>query len=184
MKDFDYRWIYAVYLIGFILVAIILSNKYCLSNNAQNTASLVANTSELYGLSVALTEIFLLSNIANKIKKTIASLQSYSDISSVSIFLSQTKDDLLLKKYSRAVVRLEGIRDVYQENLPEGELDIPSSSHRKNLDMLNSIITALTMAESSGTIIPHVELQQFVKFITIFNETLTSLKLTFKKSIV
>jgi hypothetical protein len=180
----DYRWLYLTYLAIFVSAALMLDSKYCLSDNAQNTASLIANTSELYGLSIALTEIFVLTKLTERIRKSIVSLQSYSDVSSVSIFLSQIKDDLITKKYGKAILRLEKVRDVYQENLPSNELGIASSIHRANYDKLNSIISTLTIAEDSISGIPNTDLQEFVKFITSFNETLISLKLTFKNEII
>lgn len=185
MTKQDYRYIYIVYFIVFGLVALWLNSKYNFTDTEQNTFSYIANVSELLGLAIALTEIFILTNVTKTIKDSIENLQSYSDISNVSIFLSQTKDDLISKKYGKAILRLEKVRDVYQENLPTDELTNPSSIHRINYDTLNSIITTLTIADNSfpGNL-TNAELQEFVKFITTFNETLTSLKLTFKNSIL
>jgi hypothetical protein len=123
--------------------------------------------------------------VTKKIKEGIANLQAYSDISNVSIFLSQTKDDLISKKFGKAILRLERIRDVYQENLPVIELETSTSIHRANFDKINSIITALTFAdETFPRNLRQSDLQEFVTFLTSFNETLTTLKLTFKNSIV
>lgn len=180
----DYRYIYIVYAIIAILTALWLNSKYNLSDTPQNTASLIANTSELLGLAIALTEIFVLTRVTDRIRRSIENLQSYSDISSVSIFLSQTKDDLIGQKYGKAILRLEKVRDVYQENLPTEELENISSVHRVNYDKLNSIISTLTMAEHSFSTIPSNELTDSVRFLTSFNETIISLKLTFKHSII
>lgn len=180
----DYRYIYIVYAIIAVLTALWLNSKYNLSDNNQNTASLIANTSELLGLAIALTEIFVLTRVTDRIRKSIENLQSYSDISSVSIFLSQTKDDLIGKKYGKAILRLEKVRDVYQENLPTNELANTSSVHRINYDRLNSMISTLTMLENSFSTIPNNDLNDFVSFLTSFNETIISLKLTFKSSII
>ncbi|ATL48792.1 hypothetical protein COR50_17380 [Chitinophaga caeni] len=184
MTKSDYRYIYIGYLIVVILTALWLNNKYKLSDTPQNTASLIANTSELLGLAIALTEIFILSRVTDRIKRSIENLQSYSDISNVSIFLSQTKDDLIGRKYGKAILRLEKVRDVYQESLPASELENTTSVHRINFDKLNSIISTLTMAENSFGNLPTTDLQEFVTFLTSFNETLTSLKMTFKNSIL
>lgn len=180
----DYRYIYIVYLIVAVLIALWLNSKYNLSDNPQNTGSLIANTSELLGLAIALTEIFVLARVTNRIRQSILNLQSYSDISNVSIFLSQTKDDLVGRKYGKAILRLEKVRDVYQENLPLNELANTTSIHRINYDRLNSMISTLTMAENSFSSIPNTDLTDFVGFLTTFNETITSLKLTFKNSIL
>jgi len=180
----DYRYIYIVYLVVAVLTALWLSSKYNLSDTPQNTASLIANTSELLGLAIALTEIFVLTRVTDRIRRSIENLQSYSDISSVSIFLSQTKDDLIGKKYGKAILRLEKVRDVYQENLPVSELANTSSTHRANYDKLNSIISTLNMAENSFSTIQNTDLRDFVGFLTSFNETIISLKLTFKNSIL
>lgn len=180
----DYRYIYIVYLIVAVLTALWLSSKYDLSDTPQNTASLIANTSELLGLAIALTEIFVLTRVTDRIRRSIENLQSYSDISSVSIFLSQTKDDLIGKKYGKAILRLEKVRDVYQENLPVSELANTSETHRANYDKLNSIISTLNMAENSFSTIQNTDLTDFVGFLTSFNETIISLKLTFKNSIL
>lgn len=180
----DYRYIYIVYFIVAVLTALWLSSKYNLSDNPQNTASLIANTSELLGLAIALTEIFVLTRMTDRIRKSIENLQSYSDISNVSIFLSQTKDDLIGRKYGKAILRLEKVRDVYQENLPNTELANVTSAHRANYDKLNSIITTLNIAENSFSTIQNSELTDFVAFLTTFNETIISLKLTFKNSIL
>lgn len=170
----DYRYIYIVYLIIAVLSALWLSSKYNLADNPQNTASLIANTSELLGLAIALTEIFVLTRVTERIRRSIENLQSYSDISSVSIFLSQTKDDLIGKKYGKAILRLEKVRDVYQENLPASELANTTSSHRLNYDKLNSIISTLNMAENSFSTIQKTDLTDFVGFLTSFNETIIS----------
>lgn len=184
MKKPDYRYIYIVYIIVAVLVALWLNSEYKLAEDPQNTASLIANTAELLGLAIALTEIFVLIRVTDRIRKSIENLQSYSDISSVSIFLSQTKDDLVSKKYGKAILRLEKVRDVYQENLPTKELENTTSTHRVNYDRLNSMISTLTMAENSFTTIPNNDLTDFVNFLTSFNETIVSLKLTFKSSIL
>ena len=185
MTKRDYRYIYIVYLIVFGLIALWLNSLYNFTDKAQNTVSYIADIAGLLGLAIALTEIFVLTNVTKTIKNSIENLQSYSDISNVSIFLSQTKDDLISKKYGKAILRLEKIRDVYQENLPTNELSNPKSEHRINYDTLNSIISTLTIADNSfpGNLTT-IKLQEFVHFITAFNETLTSLKLTFKNSIL
>jgi hypothetical protein len=180
----DYRSIYLVYFGVAVLAAILLAKAFKLANNPQDTVSLVANTAELLGLAIALTEIFVLTKVTDRIRKSIENLQSYSDISSVSIFLSQTKDDLVSEKYGKAILRLEKVRDVYQENLPNNELENTTSVHRANYDRLNSMISNLTMAENSFRAISNGELNDFVNFLTSFNETIISLKLTFKSSIL
>lgn len=167
----------------FMLVAISLDVVYNLTDNSQDTISYIANVSELLGLTIALTEILVLRKLTDKIKTSIANFYSYSDISDVSIFLSQTKDDLIYEKYGKAMIRLEKVRDVYHENLPDNELSNIKSPHRMNYDRLNSMISKLTMADSGGKI-PRSELFDFVAFLTTFHETLLSLKLTFKKSIL
>jgi hypothetical protein len=180
-----HRYLYFAYLIIFVIAALYLNSVYNFTTGKQNTLSYIANLSELLGLSIALTEIFVLNNVTQRIRTSIQSLQSYSDISNVSIFLSQTKDDLVSKKFGKAVLRLEQIRDVYQENLPTDELSNLTSSHRTNFDSLNSIITALSLAdETFPRNISQTDLESYVKFLTSFNETLTSLKLTFKTSII
>ncbi len=180
----DYRYIYIIYIIIAVLMALWLSSEYNLSDTNQNTASLIANTSELLGLAIALTEIFVLSRVTDRLKKSIKNLQAYSDISNISIFLSQTKDDLVNKKYGKAILRLEKVRDVYQENLPSKELENITSIHRANYDRLNSMITTLTMLENSFGAIPNHDLTDFVNFLTSFNEIIISLKITFKSTII
>ncbi|MDI9342728.1 MAG: hypothetical protein QM534_19300 [Sediminibacterium sp.] len=183
-KNIDYRLIYIGYFIVTVTVTLFLSYTYKLSDQPKDTISLIANASELFGLSVALTEIFILSRLTDRIRKSIESLQSYSDISNISIFLSQTKDDLIRNKYGKAILRLEKVRDVYQENLPPIELSNTTSIHRKNYDTLNSMISTLTMAEQGSSSISKKDLNEFVTFLTSFNEIITSLKLTFKNSIL
>ena len=180
----DYRYIYIVYAIVAILTALWLNSKYQLIEDDKDVVSLIANTSELLGLSIALTEIFVLSRVTEKIRKSLENLQSYSDVSNVSIFLTQTKDDIVAKKYGTAILRLEKVRDIYQENIPATELENTSSIHRVSYDKINSIITSLTMAETRSKNITQNELTDFVKFLTTFNETIISLKVTFKNSIL
>lgn len=180
----DYRFIYIIYILIAVFSTLWLNQKYELSNDAQSTASLIANASELLGLGIALTEIFVLTRLTDRIKKQIDNLNSYSDISNISIFLSQTKDDLIGKKYGKAILRLEKVRDVYQENLPQSELENIHSTHRANYDQLNSIISTLTIAEDRFTTIHSDELKNFVVFLTSFNETIVSLKITFKNSVL
>lgn len=180
----DYRYIYIVYTIVAILTALWLNSKYQLIEDDKDVVSLIANTSELLGLSIALTEIFVLSRVTEKIRKSLENLQSYSDVSNVSIFLTQTKDDIVAKKYGTAILRLEKVRDIYQENIPATELENTSSIHRVSYDKINSIITSLTMAETRSKNITQNELTDFVKFLTTFNETIISLKVTFKNSIL
>ena len=183
MKKLDYRFIYIVYMIIAFLIAMWLNNTYNLSDNPQNTTSLIANTSELLGLAIVLTEIFVLTGVTKRIKKSIENLQSYSDITIISIYLSQTKDDLIGGKYGKAILRLEKVREVYQENLPETELANTTSIHRINYDKLNSIISTLTMVDNRSCI-SNTDLKNFVGFLTSFNESIISLKLTFKNSIL
>jgi len=180
----DYRYIYIVYAIVAILTALWLNSKYKLIEDDKDVVSLIANTSELLGLSIALTEIFVLSRVTERIRKSLENLQSYSDISNVSIFLTQTKDDIVARKYGTAILRLEKVRDIYQENIPATELENTSSIHRVSYDKINSIITSLTMAETWSKTITQNELTDFVKFLTTFNETIISLKVTFKNSIL
>jgi len=184
MKRPDYRWIYIIYLGAAILIAKYLDSIYNFTDNPQDSASLIANTSELLGLAIALTEIFVLANLTNRIRRSVENLQSYSDISNVSIFLSQTKDDLIGRKYGKAILRLENVKHIYQENLPANELANTTSLHRANFDSLNSMITKLTLAENSFTSIPNPELTEYVSFLTSFNETIIALKITFKSSIL
>lgn len=180
-----HRFFYIAYLIIFIIAALYLNETYNFTTDKQNTLSFIANLSELLGLSILLTEIFVLNNVAQRIRSSIRNLQSYSDISSISIFLSQTKDDLISKKFGKALLRLEQIRNVYQENLPASELSNIQSLHRTNFDNLNSIINALSLADQNlPRNISQTDLETYVKFLTSFNETLTSLKLTFKTSII
>lgn len=180
----DYRFIYIGYLIVIVIVTLLLNRIYKLSEGPKDTFSLIANASELLGLSVALTEIFILTRLTDKIRRSIESLQSYSDISNISIFLSQTKDDIIGSKYGKAILRLEKVRDVYQENLPPTELSDTTSNHRKNFDTLNSMISTLTLIEQGSSSISKKSLTEFVTFLTSFNETITSLKITFKNSIL
>jgi hypothetical protein len=180
----DYRLIYIIYLIIAILSALSFNAIYNLSDTPQNAASLIANTSELLGLAIALTEIFVLTGVTDRVRKSIDGLRSYSDISSVSIFLSQTIDDLTASKYGKAILRLEKIRDVYQENLSEGELLKITSIHRENYDKLNSMILKLSMVDSSFTTLSKSDLKKNINFLISFNEIIISLKITFKKSIL
>ena len=176
----DYRYIYIVYLAIAIILGFALDKKYDFTNTSQNTASYIATISELLGLSVALTEIFILKKISEEIKNSFSSFQSFSDISTMSIFLSQTKDDLLSGKYSTAVLRLESIKNVYQENLTNDQISDMNSDHRKNLDKLNSIITSLNLSDYSINKIKQNKLRENISFLTTFNETLISLKITYK----
>jgi hypothetical protein len=176
---------YTGYLIFFIVIGLWLDSKYNLADTPQNKAQYVATISELFGVSIALTEIFIIKAIATFVRASVNSLQSYSDISTVSIFLSQIKDDLIAKKFGKAILRLEKVRDVYQENLSSDELQMQASAHRTNYDKINSIISTLTIVDDTYTRnLSEPDLQDFVKFLTTFNETLISLKLTFKQSIL
>lgn len=181
----DYRLIYIGYLILFVLAALYFNRNGDFTKDLQSTTSYIANVSELLGLAIALTEIFALHSLTKRLKKSLNSLQSYSDISNISVFLSQTKDDILSNKYGRALLRLENIKNVYHENIPLTELSITTSIHRRNYDQLNSIINKLQFAEVNfSRRISASDMEECVTFLTSFNETLTSLKLTFKNDII
>lgn len=181
----DYRKLYIIYFIIAIGLGYLLDHIYNFTDTTQNTASYIATISELLGLSIALTEIFVLKTVSDQIKTSIGSLQSYTDISNISIFLSQTKDDLISKKYGKAILRLERIRNVYQENIPFEDLSDITSVHRRNLDKLNSIITSLTITEQkTDKKIKEDKLKQHVSFLTNFNEVLINLKITYKNQIL
>lgn len=181
----DYRKIYILYFAIAIFLGYIFDLKYNFTNSSKDTASYIATISELLGLSIALTEIFVLKSISEQIKNSIRSLQSYTDISNISIFLSQTKDDLISGKYGKAILRLERIRNVYQENVTAEEISNIGSIHRRNLDKLNSIITLLTITEQkTDKKIKQEKLKEHVSFLTSFNETLVNLKITYKNQIL
>lgn len=184
MIKFSHRHLYILYTITFVFAAYVLNKIYNLSNDANNTFSLIANTSELLGLAITFTEIFVLASETEKMQHSLDSLHSYSSVSNLVNILSQTKEDLINQKYSRAVLRLEQIRDTYRENLSDDQLTNVASSHRKNFDKLNSMITALNLIDLKKSKISRADLTNFLKFLTDFNETILVLKITFKKSIL
>ncbi|MBY8964028.1 hypothetical protein KJK34_14825 [Flavobacterium sp. D11R37] len=182
--NFDHRYFYIIYLIVAAMIGFYIDEKYNFSQDPQDTISLIANLSEFLGLAIALTEIFILTKLTSKIKKNLESFRSYTDVSIIPASLSQIKDDLISEKYGKATLRLEKIRDIYQESLPSNELENTSSSHRINFDKLNSIISTLLMMESLSLKLKEHDLEDYVKFLTTFNKSIISLKLTFKDSIL
>ena len=178
----DDRWLYLIYLILLIITAYIINKSFNLMNDAVNSASYIATISEIYGITIALTEIFILRNTTDKIKRKFNSLEAYSDITEMTKFLSQVIEDITNNRYTFAKEKLKKITEFYHENLKVDVLSDINSVHRKNYDQLNNIIFHLHVIGIRK--LRNNKIMEFVKFLTNFNETLLSMKIELKNTII
>lgn len=181
----DHRYIYILHIIIIVGGGLLLNQVYNFTDNAQNTAAFVATVSELLGLSIALTELFFVSQLTQKIVGSIDNLHKFSELTLSSSSISQIREDLVSAKYGKAVLRLEKVRDSYHQSIDQSELLTTTSIHRTNYDKINSIISKLSMFDDGqNKSLPRSDVQDAIAFLTSFSETITSLKLKHKQSIL
>lgn len=168
MKNYRY-WYFAYILIAIIIYFCLNEKLLIIDTDISGKISLIASISELLGLSIALTEIFVINNLYTEIKNKFKSLLTYKDsIDSINL-ISSVLQDISNNKYSIAIYKLETIRDSYQALFPVETIENIFSDERKNIDKLNNIITKITLKESQSIKLKKELEKNYIDFLLKLN---------------
>jgi hypothetical protein len=164
-RNWYYVYIGVAIIIYFYLVNVLPSND----TDESGKISLIASISELLGLSIALTEIFVVNNLYEELKSKFKNLFTYKDnVNSINL-ISSILQDISNNKYSIAIYKLQIVRDSYQALFSREITENVLSVERKNIDKINNIITKITLKESQSTKLKKDEEKNYINFLLKLN---------------
>ncbi|KGO85208.1 hypothetical protein [Flavobacterium suncheonense] len=181
----NYRYWYIAYIVFAIIIYFCLSKKLSIADtDVSGKISLIASISELLGLSIALTEIFVINNLYTEIKNKFQNLFTFREsIDSINL-ISSVLQDISNNKYSIAIYKLETIRDSYQGLFPVEIIEDTLSEERRNIDKLNNIITKITLKESqSGKLKKELE-KNYIDFLLKLNINFNNISNNLKEELL
>lgn len=168
---------YLIYSIFAVIFAFVV--WFCSDN--PDLFSIIANTSELLGLSITMTEIFLMRSKIEELKIKMESLQKYKDSFNVKTLIILTKDDISNDKYSKAHTRLLIIKEIFDELIPQESLFDTTSNNRQLYDTLLSTMDfiSLNISKKHNTKVKN----EHLSFLNLLDIEIVKIQKTSKKEL-
>ncbi len=167
--------------ISYSIFAVIFAFVVWFCSDKPDLFSIIANTSELLGLSITMTEIFLMRTKIEELKTKMQSLQIYKDSFNVKTLITLTKDDISNDKYSKAHTRMLVIKDILDELMPQESLFDTTSANRQLYDTLRSTMDfiSLNISKKHNNKVKN----EHLSFLNLLDIEIVKIQITSKKRI-